>query len=113
MNYYNKSVNFIQSTPAPGLLEFPDEFMSIFYQSDKRAAGFVDITDDGQRVTSCVWDEEAYQKWCEANPEQPDPEPVPTAEERIAALEAKNEALTTSNQFLEDCLVEMSAIVYA
>lgn len=75
MNYYNKETNFIQSTPAPGLLEFPDEFMPIFYQSDKRAAGFVTITDDGTTVTSCVWDEEAYQKWCEENPEQPYPEP--------------------------------------
>ena len=38
----------------------------------------------------------------------------PTAlEQRIAELEAKNAALTTSNQFLEDCLVEMAGIVYA
>ena len=66
--YYNKETNFIQSTPAPGMLEFPDEFMHVFYLSDKRAAGFVTITDDGQRVTSCVWNEEEYQAWCEANP---------------------------------------------
>lgn len=71
MNYYNKSVNFIQSTPAPGLLEFPDEFMPEFYKEGKRAAGFVTIEDDGTSVTSCVWDEAAYQKWCEENPEQP------------------------------------------
>lgn len=68
MNYYNKEYNFIQSTPVPGLLEFPDEFMSEFYKDGKRAAGFVDITDDGQRVNSCVWNEEAYQKWCDENP---------------------------------------------
>lgn len=72
MNYYNKQTNFIQSTPAPGLLEFPDEFMSEFYKEGKRAAGFVDITDDGQRVTSCVWNEEEYQAWCAENP-APDP----------------------------------------
>lgn len=69
MNYYNKETNFIQSTPAPGLLEFPDEFMSEFYKDGKRAAGFVITTDNGTTVTSCVWDEEAYQKWCEENPE--------------------------------------------
>ena len=68
MNYYNKETNFIQSTPAPCLLEFPDEFMPVFYPSDKRAAGFVTIEDDGQRVTSCVWDEEEYQAWCAENP---------------------------------------------
>ena len=92
MNYYNKETNFIQSTPAPGLLEFPDEFMSIFYPSDKRAAGFVTIEDDGQRVTSCVWDEAAYQEWCESNSILPEPEPeppAPTLDERVTALETE------------------------
>ena len=37
------------------------------------------------------------------------PEPAPTVEE----LQAKIAALTTSNQMLEDCLVEMAAVVYA
>ena len=40
---------------------------------------------------------------------QPKPEPAPTVEE----LQAKITALTTSNQMLEDCLVEMAAVVYA
>lgn len=71
MNYYNKATNSIQSTPATGLLEFPDEFMPIYYPEGKRAAGFVTITDNGTTVTSCVWDEEAYQAWCAENPEQP------------------------------------------
>ena len=39
----------------------------------------------------------------------PKPEPAPTVEE----LQAKITALTTSNQMLEDCLVEMAAVVYA
>lgn len=69
MYYYNKKANFIQSAQAPGLLEFPDEFISIFYPFDKRVAGFVDITDDGKKVTSCVWNEEKYQEWCKENPE--------------------------------------------
>ena len=58
-----------QSLPAPGFLLFPDEFLPIFYPVDKRAAGFVTITDDGSAVTACLWNEEAYQKWCSENPE--------------------------------------------
>lgn len=72
MKYYNKEYNFVQSNPSPGLLEFPDEFMPEFYKQDKRAAGFVNIVDDGKRVTSCVWNEEEYQAWCAENP-APDP----------------------------------------
>lgn len=58
-----------QSSSAPDLLIFPEEFLSVFETAGKRAAGFVTITDDGTAVTSCVWDEEAYQKWCAENPE--------------------------------------------
>lgn len=59
----------LQSTPGYGLLIFPDKYIPVFHPSDKRAAGFVTITDDGTSVTSCVWNEEAYQKWCSENPE--------------------------------------------
>jgi len=69
MYWYNKIFNTLQSSSAPGLLSFPQKFLSEFYKEGKRAAGFVTITDDGTTVTSCVWDEEAYQAWCEANPE--------------------------------------------
>lgn len=82
MQYYNKNTNSIQSTDAPGLLEFPDEFIPEFYKDGKRAAGFVIITDDGQRVTSCVWNEEAYLAWCEANPA-----PDMLAENKAARIE--------------------------
>lgn len=55
-------------------LVFPDEFLSEFYKAGKQAAGFVTVTDDGTTVTSCVWNEDAYQAWLA---EQPDPlEPV-------------------------------------
>lgn len=69
MHYYNAQANFIQSTPFPGALIFPDFFIPVYFTENKRAAGFVKITDDGATVTSCVWDEESYQAWCEANPE--------------------------------------------
>lgn len=67
--YFDQNTKRTQSSYAAGLLIFPDEFISEFYKEGKRAAGFVTITDDGTTVTSCVWDEEAYQAWCEANPE--------------------------------------------
>lgn len=79
MKYFDKETMNIQSIYAPGLLQFPDEFIPIFYPDGKRAAGFVNITDDGTTVTSCVWDEEAYQAWLS---EQPDPiEALRTAKE--------------------------------
>ena len=76
-----------QSNPAPGLVYFPDEFLSEYFKEGKRAAGFVEIEHDGTKVTSCVWDEEAYQQWCEANPEQPESEPELTVEERVTNIE--------------------------
>lgn len=39
----------------------------------------------------------------------PKPEPTPTVEE----LQAKITALTTSNQMLEDCIIEMAGVIYA
>lgn len=87
MHYYNKESNSIQSTPAGGLLEFPDMFMPEFYKEGKRAAGFVKITDNGTRVTSCVWDEEAYQAWCDENPEQPGPSVyIPSPEQSAVVM---------------------------
>lgn len=93
MNYYNKETNFIQSTQAPGLLEFQDEFIPIFYPSGKRAAGFVTITDDGQRVTSCVWNEEAYLAWCEEN-QEPDPMESARAAKEAELSAACNQVIT-------------------
>ena len=37
----------------------------------------------------------------------------PTLEEKVATLQAKLEAVTQSNAFLEECVVEMAGIVYA
>lgn len=84
----------LQTTYTPGLLIFPDKFIPIFNQPNKRAAGFVTITDNGTTVTSCVWDEEAYQAWCAENPE-PDPmEAAKTAKESELSA-ACNQAIVT------------------
>lgn len=65
----NGSYPPLQSINSPSVLSFPDEFIPIFYPAGKRSFGFVTITDDGETVTSCEWNEEAYQKWCAENPE--------------------------------------------
>lgn len=71
--YINPETLSNQSNPAPGLVLLPDEFLPEYFKEGKRAAGFVKIEHDGEKVTSCVWDEEAYQKWAEENPEtEPD-----------------------------------------
>ena len=52
-----------QSIAAPGLLAFPEEFLPVFYPENKKAAGFVLIQHDGETVTSCQWNEDAYQAY--------------------------------------------------
>ena len=74
------------------------------------AVGFISPRWDAD---ASVWVEAATEEeiaaWEEEHPAPKKPEPVPTVEE----LQAKIAALTTSNQMLEDCLVEMAAVVYA
>ena len=56
-------------TPPSGCVEIPEDFVSVYNNPEKRSYGFVNITHDGTTVTSCEWNEEAYQQWCEENPE--------------------------------------------
>lgn len=74
------------------------------------ASGFVKPMWDAD---ASVWVEAATEEeiaaWEAEHPAPKKPEPAPTVEE----LQAKIAALTTSNQMLEDCLVEMAAVVYA
>ena len=79
-----------QGTKSEGTLFFPDEFLSIFYLKGKRKYGFVRITDDGTTVTSCEWDEEAYQAWCAENPE-----PDYLTENKAARIEQSKNDLET------------------
>lgn len=83
---YSPLQRIYDATTRPGTFIFPDYFVPVFYPPDKRSAGFVTIEDDGTTVTSCVWDEVAYQAWCEANPA---PDPLETARaEKEAELSA-------------------------
>lgn len=79
----NGSYGNMQSNRAPGMVAFPDEFMPEFFKVDKQAAGFCVIEHDGETVTSCTWDEDAYQAYIASLPE-PEPE-QPTAEEQLRA----------------------------
>ena len=108
----------MQSNRAPGLVVFPDELMGEFFKDGKQAAGFCVIEHDGETVTSCTWDEDAYQAYIAALPEPAEPEP--TTEERVSTLESENSMLKAkvsaqSDQmdFYEDCITEMAAVVYA
>ena len=53
--------------------------------------------------------EEEIAAWEAEHPAPETPEPAPTVEE----LQAKITALTTSNQMLEDCIIEMAGVIYA
>lgn len=51
---------------------------------------------------------------------EPEPDPQPTTEERVTALEAENKLLreqvaaqADQAEFYEDCIAEMAAVVYA
>lgn len=79
----NGSYGNMQSHKAPGMVAFPDEFMPEFFKVDKQASGFCQIEHDGEKVTSCTWDEDAYQAYIASLPE-PEPE-QPTETEQLRA----------------------------
>lgn len=62
--------------PPVGYCFFPEEFMPVFYDSSKAVAGFVIIEIDEQTltVTSCTWNEEAYQAYLATIPDPIDSE---------------------------------------
>lgn len=88
-NANNSSYPPLQSSYASGLLIFPDEFVSEFYKSGKIVAGFVTIEDDGISVTSCTWNEEAYQAYLATIPDPVDSEKEKKIEEISEICQAK------------------------
>lgn len=80
--------------------------------------GFVTLELDGDTVTAMTGNQEALDAYKASLPEPV--EPPPTTEERVAALEAENKLLkeqvkmqSQQQTFLEDCLLEISDVVYA
>lgn len=82
---------------------YPDDLIEIFYPSDKRFAGFVNIEVDEatSTVTSATWDDEAYETYAEAHPEPTPEDPEPTEEEDISAMLVDQEMRLTA---LEDAV---------
>ena len=80
--------------------------------------GFVTLELDGDTVTAMTGNQEALDAYKASLPEPV--EPPPTTDERVAALEAENKLLkeqvkmqSQQQTFLEDCLLEISDVVYA
>lgn len=101
--------------PPAGYALVPDTLdTSVFYDF----MGFVTLELDGSTVTSMTGNQEALDAYKASLPEPV--EPPPTTEERVAALEAENKLLkeqvkmqSQQQTFLEDCLLEISDVVYA
>lgn len=101
--------------PPAGYALVPDTLdSSAFYDF----MGFVTLELDGDTVTAMTGNQEALDAYKASLPEPV--EPPPTTEERVAALEAENKLLkeqvkmqSQQQTFLEDCLLEISDVVYA
>ena len=103
------------SAPPAGYALVPDTLdTSAFYEF----MGFVTLELDGGTVMAMTGNQEALDAYKASLPEPV--EPPPTTEERVAALEAENKLLkeqvkmqSQQQTFLEDCLLEISDVVYA
>ena len=101
--------------PPAGYALVPDALdTSVFFDF----MGFVTLELDGSTVTAMTGNQEALDAYKASLPEPV--EPPPTTEERVAALEAENKLLkeqvkmqSQQQTFLEDCLLEISDVVYA
>lgn len=80
--YLNPNTLSNQSNPAPGLLPLTAEQEAMYLQYN----GFIRITSTDPVVIEP--DTEAWEKWKAEEAAKPVPPVVPTAEERIAALES-------------------------
>ena len=79
----------------------------------KRYAGAAGLISPRWDAGASAWVEAATEEeiaaWEAEHPAPKKPEPAPTVEE----LQAQITALTTSNQMLEDCIIEMAGVIYA
>ena len=69
---YSAPQTFPSSVCPDGFLIFPETFLHVFYPEDKQYAGFVDINVEDDTVTSCTWNEEAYQAYIASLPDPTD-----------------------------------------
>lgn len=77
-----------EAKPPEGYAICPDEFCNVFYSTNP--AGFVNITVEGDTVTTMTVNEDAYNAYVAEKPITPDEptptEPEPTADEILNAL---------------------------
>ena len=105
---YPPILEWTSDTPPEGCALIPDDLDVSAFSTH---AGFVTLTIEGDIVTGMVANTDAYEVWAA---EQPEPEePQPTAEEKIALLQAQIKAQSTTMDFYEDCIAEMAETVYA
>lgn len=78
----------IQTWGQPNLpndyAEFPADFLEVYSQYN----GFVNILVEGGKCVDCQPNMDAWEKWREENPPEPEPTPMPTIEERMDAMES-------------------------
>ena len=98
-----------QDRPGPGTIPISEEQRDMVVQYN----GFVTVKKKTDKAGAISYDitpnTEAWEKWKKEVDSQPPEEKGPTVEE----LEAKVKALTETNTMLEECIVEMAAVVYA
>ena len=70
--------------PFSGCVMLPDDLLSDYLA----AMGFVTLTLDGNTVTALAVDQEALDAYKAEHPDTPEPDPEPTVEERMTAIEA-------------------------
>lgn len=89
--------------------------------------GFVFVEELTDGTLTIAPNTAAWEAWKAAEAAKPKPEPEPTTEEKLAALEQENKQLkedakllraqvdaqTEQIEFYDDCIAEMAAVVYA
>lgn len=70
--------------PPEGFAFCPAEFEHVFYMTNP--AGFVDIVVEGDFVVAMGINQEALDRYIAEHPEEPEPQPEPTADEILNAL---------------------------
>lgn len=112
-----------KAQPFPGCIELDEEQSGLFLEYN----GFVTVSEQVDGSVIVQPNLEAWEAWKAAEAAKPKPEPEPTTEEKLAALEQENKLLKENAKlltaqmdaqsqqldFYESCIAEIGAIVYA
>lgn len=99
--------------PFPGCVQLPDNLLTDYLA----AMGFVTLTLDGDLVTALTVDQEALDAYKAEHPDTGEEPEEPVTLDSLKAenklLKAQIQAQTERADFVEDCIAEMAAVVYA